>query len=61
MNILFYLKPKNEIVYLYDDFTLRQVLEKMENCCIFCGARENLRQFFGKNLCSRCVEMLQKN
>ena len=30
MNILFYLKPKNEIVYLYDDFTLRQVLEKME-------------------------------
>ena len=30
MKILFYLKPKNEIVYLYDDFTLRQVLEKME-------------------------------
>ena len=39
----------------------RSVLEKMENCCIFCGARENLRQFFGKNLCSRCVEMLQQN
>lgn len=30
MNILFYLKPKSEVVYLYDDFTLRQVLEKME-------------------------------
>ena len=25
------MNPKNEIVYLYDDFTLRQVLEKMEH------------------------------
>lgn len=31
MNILFYLKPKSEVAYLYDDYTLRQVLEKMEH------------------------------
>ncbi len=31
MNILFFLTPKNDVAYIYDDFTLRQVLEKMEN------------------------------
>ena len=29
MNILFFLKPKATISYLYDDFTIRQALEKM--------------------------------
>ncbi|MBQ7331161.1 MAG: CBS domain-containing protein [Oscillospiraceae bacterium] len=29
-NILFFLKPKAMCAYLYDDFTLRQALEKME-------------------------------
>ena len=29
-NILFFLTPKTMCVYLYDDFTLRQALEKME-------------------------------
>jgi len=31
MNILFFLKPKGECIYIYDDDTLRQVLEKMEH------------------------------
>jgi len=31
MNILFFLIPKNKVAYLYDDFTLRQALEKMEH------------------------------
>lgn len=31
MNILFYLVPKSELVYIYDDFSLRQTMEKMEN------------------------------
>lgn len=30
MNILFFLKPKNELAYIYHDYTVRQVLEKME-------------------------------
>lgn len=30
MNILFFLTPKNEVAYIYDDFTLRQALEKIE-------------------------------
>jgi CBS domain-containing protein len=29
MNIAYFLKTKNEVAYLYDDFTLRQALEKM--------------------------------
>lgn len=30
MNILFFLKPKSEVAYIYNDCTLRQVLETME-------------------------------
>lgn len=30
MNILFFLKPKGELAYLYDDYTLRQGIEKLE-------------------------------
>lgn len=31
MNIAFFIKPKNNVNYLYDDNTLRQGLEKMQN------------------------------
>ena len=31
MNILFFITPKSETAYIYDDFTLRQVIEKMEH------------------------------
>jgi CBS domain-containing protein len=31
MNILFFLKPKGDIAFLYDDFTLRQAIEKMKH------------------------------
>ena len=31
MNILFFLTPKSEVAYLYEDYTIRQALEKMEN------------------------------
>ncbi len=31
MNILFFLTPKNDVAYLYDDFTVRQALEKIEH------------------------------
>lgn len=30
MNVLFFLTPKNEVAYIYEDDSLRQVLEKME-------------------------------
>lgn len=30
MNILFFLTPKSEVAYIEDDFSLRQILEKME-------------------------------
>ena len=30
MTILFYLVPKSEVMYLYDDYSLRQAMEKME-------------------------------
>ena len=31
MNILFFLKPKADVAFLYDDCSLRQALEKMEH------------------------------
>ncbi len=30
MNLLFFLTPKQDVAFLYEDFTLRQALEKME-------------------------------
>lgn len=30
MNLLFFLTPKSEVAYVYNDFTIRQALEKME-------------------------------
>ena len=30
MNILFFLKPKAEVAYLYEEFSMRQGLEKLE-------------------------------
>lgn len=30
MNVLFFLKPKSEVAFLYEEYTLRQALEKME-------------------------------
>ena len=30
MNILFFLTPKSEVEFVYDDYTLRQTIEKME-------------------------------
>ena len=30
MNILFFITPKREVAYIYDDYSLRQALEKME-------------------------------
>ncbi len=32
MNILFFLKPKAEVSYLYEDYSMRQGLEKLERC-----------------------------
>ena len=31
MNIAYYLTPKSNVAYLYDDYTMRQALEKMES------------------------------
>ncbi|NLK12978.1 MAG: CBS domain-containing protein [Candidatus Phytoplasma sp.] len=31
MNVLFKMIPKEKVVYIYDDFTIRQAMEKMEH------------------------------
>lgn len=31
MNVLFFLTPKSEVAYLYEDYSLRQTMEKMEH------------------------------
>lgn len=36
MNILFFLTPKSDVAYIYDNYSLRQVLEKMEYHKYFC-------------------------
>lgn len=32
MNIAFFLKPKLSVIFLYDDYSMRQALEKMRRC-----------------------------
>ena len=32
MNVAFFLNPKQNVAFLYNDFTLRQAIEKMKNC-----------------------------
>ena len=32
VNILFFLLPKASVTYVYDDFSVRQAMEKHENC-----------------------------
>ena len=32
MNILFFILPKDKLDFVFEDFTLRQVIEKMDNC-----------------------------
>ena len=44
MNILFFLIPKSEVAYIFEDETLRQTLEKMEE-----GIRINNRTAVSKN------------
>lgn len=31
MNILFFLKPKSDVAFIYDDYSIRQALETMEH------------------------------
>lgn len=31
MNILFFLTPKDEVAFIYDDYTVRQAIEKMKH------------------------------
>ncbi|MCC8101725.1 MAG: CBS domain-containing protein [Clostridiales bacterium] len=33
MNILFYLLPKRDVIYVYDDYTLRQAMNEMGEYC----------------------------
>ncbi|HBP25937.1 MAG TPA: CBS domain-containing protein [Acholeplasmatales bacterium] len=30
MNILAFIKPKNDVVFVYDDFTIKEVMDKLE-------------------------------
>lgn len=63
-NILFFLTPKAMCIYLYDDYTLRQALEKMEGAGFaalpilnrqgeYCGTLTEGDLLWGlKNMCS---------
>ena len=50
MNIMFFLKPKSDLAYIYDYHTLRQALEIMEYHKYSCGNMSVLSQrkiFYG--------------
>ena len=37
------------------------VLEKYSPSCLFCGSKDNLTEFCGKNVCKACCEKLAKD
>ena len=37
------------------------VLEKYSPSCLFCGSKETLTEYCGKNVCAACREKLAKN
>lgn len=44
-------------IYLDDD---KVVLRKYEPACIFCSSNRNLVAYEGKNICTECIEKLNK-
>lgn len=36
------------------------VIKKAEPCCEFCGSEDNLIDFKGKNICSKCLSQLNE-
>ncbi len=36
------------------------ILKKYQQSCIFCGESSNISNFKGKNICTACMEQLQK-
>ena len=36
------------------------ILRKYEPSCIFCGSSEEVHEFKGKNICSKCYEEMKK-
>ena len=70
-NILFFLTPKAMCIYLYDDYTLRQALEKMEGAGFaalpilnrqgeYCGTLTEGDLLWGlKNMCSMDIRQAE--
>ncbi len=40
-------------IYLEGD---KIVLKKHYDACVFCGSRENLKEYMGKHICSECIK-----
>ena len=45
-------------IYTEDD---KIILKKFQKSCIFCGETEDLIDYKGKTLCSKCLEELKNN
>lgn len=56
MNVLFFLTPKANCTYLYDDYTIRQALERMEKAGMhpfrFSDVPENMWEPSPRAICS---------
>ena len=44
-------------IYTEDD---KIILKKFQKSCIFCGETEDLTDYKGKTICSKCLEELKK-
>ena len=52
------IKIKDPIeIFVDGEFVL---LRKYEPACVFCGNAKNVKRFHDKNVCSSCIEEIQK-
>lgn len=52
------IKEKDDF-FIYTEDT-KIILEKVENCCIYCHSKEKLKPFSNMLLCNNCINKIKK-
>lgn len=55
---VFQIKNKDAMEIFVDDGMI--VLKKYEPACVFCGEADNLINYEGKTVCSKCVDQMKE-
>lgn len=52
------LKQEDEVeMYVHNK---ELIIQKSQDCCLFCGSLSNLKEFTDKHICENCIDKLNK-